>query len=1298
MDVGHCKQVVEARSWTTLLIVLIFFGLTLISAPNWAQATGLRAVLDSSGDKILIFRDGKTDPILTQVAKPDFRPYLHPIVVPDEKGIVTELSPDHHPHQTGIFWGFTGINQRDYFHHPQADYWRRASVSVLKGQATDSGDSVQWQTSYELLDAAGQPIFQQSQVWTMRDLQDRYILDLQWTGIANQQLSIDQADYGGLFLRMPWRSNQSARVINSRREVDQRAEGQRTVWLDIGMQLAGREDHAHIAILDHPSNKGFPQAWRIDGQLGVGPVPTRDQAWQMQAGQQETIRHRLLFYTGSLNDAHIAQQWSEYTGLASEWVEWQLAQQEGLQAEMLSPQQAADQMTLQPDFAVNVFAAEPMISQPMAFCWDSRGRLWVAENRDYETRQTGFSSDGTSRILILEDTDRDGKVDKSQVFLEGIPFPSAIAVGLGGLWLGAPPNLLFVPDADNDDRADTQSIQVRLTGWGILDRHETLNSLHWGPDGWLYGLQGFATPSRVGKPLGPGKLYRHNEPFPEDVQFDGPAVDINGGVWRYHPTQQKFEVVAHGFSNPWGIDHDEHGQLLITACVIPHLWHVIPGGIYHRQGGRHFNPYVYSDIQTIAQHRHRSAHGGARVYQSDAFPKEYHGRVFMANIHEHALLTDIVQASGSGLVARHGDDFALANNAQWIGFSVEIGPAGDVYVLDWHDADICGKQVLNKGTGRIFRYTYNKSSAGDFPNRFADLDQLSDQELADLQGVPSAWHANRSRLILQHRSQSRSLSSQAIGKLNHWLSSQHSEPIRLRALWALYVSGAISQEGLHNLLDDPQPYLRAWAIQLLTQGNAAVASGRDDSIQQMIQMARQDSSPIVRLYLASAAQRLDSPANWMLLENLAEHAEDAEDHNLPKMIWFALEPLVTQDPARALKLAQQSRIPLISQFVARRLADADKYELLLDRVTQSDQPGQIHILIGMRQALDGRFDVPAPNGWAKAHSSLHAQGGRIAEVADQLAEQFGDLVAATKLLETVKDPQRQAQQRRQAIGQLAGRARPELAAELPALLEHPELRVEAIRAIAAYHDRKLAELLVKLYPSFTAIERQEVIYSLANRSEFGHILTSAIAQGSVPKNDIPAHVARLLRRSVGNRFVDVWGPIDELAMDKEVLLTKYRELLHPQAIAQANVAEGKLLFQRNCGTCHQMHGQGGKLGPDITGANRGNLEYLLSNVVTPSAIIQDDYRMHIVLTDDGRIYSGIPTDENQRQLRLRVVDREDPVVIPQSEIQSREIAQVSMMPDGILANLNDSQIVNLFGYLQREPAATPTPHADEVNP
>ncbi len=148
------------------------------------------------------------------------------------------------------------------------------------------------------------------------------------------------------------------------------------------------------------------------------------------------------------------------------------------------------------------------------------------------------------------------------------------------------------------------------------------------------------------------------------------------------------------------------------------------------------------------------------------------------------------------------------------------------------------------------------------------------------------------------------------------------------------------------------------------------------------------------------------------------------------------------------------------------------------------------------------------------------------------------------------------------------------------------------------------------------------------------------------------------------------------------MFAKYRELLTSDALSSADPSNGRAVFDRTCAACHKLHGHGGNIGPDITGANRTNLEYLLGNILTPSAIIQDAYKMHIVLTDDGRIYSGIPAEENDRQLKLRVADREQPITIPKSQIESREIAPISMMPEGTLETLKDSEVQNLIAYLQ----------------
>jgi putative membrane-bound dehydrogenase-like protein len=1234
---------------------------------------------DEQAGTISVFRTGTPEPILTQNAKPDVRPYLHPIAAPDGKGVLTEYRPAHHVHQTGLYWGFTRVNGRDYFHNPQGDYWRRVSAGVL-----DSKDgAVRWQTVYELLDVSGNPVLIDTQRWSMRERTGTFVLDLEWRGEARTDITIGRYDYGGLFVRMPWREGIAGEVINAARQRNERAEGQRAMWIDVGMQVEGRDDLAHIAIFDHPDNTGYPQAWRVDGQLGVGSGRARSGDWTIKKGETEVIRHQFVVYTGSLSDVEMTNAWAAFAGNRSPYstsVLWGIAQREGREAKFLTPEQAVAQMVLVDGFAVNAWAAEPMVTQPMAFCWDDRGRLWVAENRDYESRVQGFSNAGDSRILILEDTNRDGIADSRKVFLEGIVFPSALAVGFDGVFVGAPPNLLFVPDRNGDDKADVADIDVRLTGWGIQDRHETLNSLHWGPDGWLYGLQGYATASKIRKPTGKGRVYKHKDPFPPDLLTgDGvDGIDINGGVWRYHPTRDEFEVVAHGFSNPWGIDYDAKGQLLISACVIPHLWHVIPGGIYHRQGGQHFNPYVYNDIKTITDHRHRSAHGGARVYQSDAFPPEQRGRIFMANIHEHAVLSDVLVPKGSGFTARHGEDFLLANNAQWIGFSLEIGPDGALYVLDWHDGDICGQDVLHQETGRIYRIVPKASLASQFDGRYSDLRQMSDAQLVALQTNQSDWHARRARIILQYRAAKGTLTAETHAQLRQIFATDSNPDWRLRAMWALHVTGGWTPDALIEVLSDRDEHIRAWAIQLLSEGRAP--SPR--AIEQFVRMAREDRSSVVRLYLASALQRIDPAVRWSIAAELMTHAEDADDQNLPTMVWLAVEPLVETNPALALDRASRSSIPSVAQFIARRTVDSDaegSLDVLVSAIARRPKT-EMSLLEGMRDGLEGRVDLSPPPNWASTYDRLKRSDPDLARLGLQIAQQFGDTEAARQNLGTVRSDAAPLEQRRKALQTLAGQRRPELAGALPAMLDDRAIRVDAIRAIAAFDQDSLGKLLIDKYSALSAAEKTEAVQTLASRPRYGRLLTDALAKNIIPKSDVPPYASRQLLRVVGTRFVEVWGPVERNAVEEKAV-ARYRRILDEAAVRAGNVRNGRAVFQRTCAACHKMYGEGGTIGPDLTGSNRANLDYLLFNVLDPNGEVPDAYKMVVITTRDGRTYSGTVAAENDRQVTLRLVGR-DSVVIRKSEIQSREVTPVSMMPPGLFDILSDADVIDLVAYLR----------------
>ncbi len=1234
------------------------------------KKTKLSLVQNEQAGTIAVFRLNEKTPIITQVAKADFRPYLHPIVAPDGQGLLTEYSPGHHKHQTGIYWGYTRINGRDYFHHPEGDYWKRVSAKVIKNKGTE----VKWETIYDLLDEQGNAVLNETQTWTMSEQNGKYLLNVEWTGEAKTEVTFAKYDYGGLFVRMPWKEGIDGEVMNAARQRNDKAEGQRANWVDIGMQVAGRKDRAHIAIFDHPDNKGFPQHWRVDGQLGAGTARARMGDWQLKKGQIEVIKHQLIVYTGAFNDVKVNEMWSEYSGQDMAYALWGIAQKEGKDAKFLTPEEAVANMTLKEGFKANVWASEPMITQPMAFCWDDKGRLWVAENRDYESRGHGFSNAGNSRILILEDTNHDGVADTKKVFLEGIAFPAAMAVGFDGLFLGAPPNLLFVPDRNQDDIADTTDIEVRLTGWGIRDRHETLNSLHWGPDGWLYGCQGFATPSKVRKPEGKGKIFKHKDSFPEDI-LQGEGVDINGGVWRYHPTKDQFEVVAHGFSNPWGIDYDAKGQLFISACVIPHLWHIILGGIYHRQGGQHFNPYFYSDIRTIADHSHRSAHGGARVYQSDAFPAEHKGRIFMANIHEHAVLSDILERKGSGFVGKHGDELLMANNAQWVGFSMEVGPDGGLYVLDWHDADICGQEVLNGETGRVFRIMHKESQAQNFENRYADLRKLTDKQLAELQKSPSDWHTRRARTILQSRASKGKIDQEAVTELQNLLQNQTNTDLRLKAMWTLQITNNLNTNDLIKYLTDKDEYLRAWAIQLLCEDKNPPKEAKEV----FANMAKEDNSPVVRLYLASALQRIDNETAWKIVENLASRTEDAEDHNIPKMIWFGLEPLVKENPKKAMDLALQSKIPLITKYIARRIIDANAPEIVVAALEKNGKNEKL-IMEGMRDGLEGRYDLKAPANWSAVYSKLKLSKGETAQLATEIAQRFGDTEATEKLMATLKNANAPLAERQQALKNIAARKREELVTEIPNLLNDNQLKLDVIQAIANYDKEPLGKLLISRYNEFSPAEKQQAIQTLSARSRYGWQLTQALKNQTIPKTDVPPYAARQLLRVVGSGFIEVWGAIEQEA-SLEKSYSKYQRILTEKALASASPVKGEVLYQRVCGSCHKMYGKGGNIGPDLTGSNRGSVDYLLFNVLNPSGEIQDDYKLVVITTRDGRTYSGNVVSENDRQVSMRIVGQ-DITAISKADIQSRETMPTSLMPIGLFDMLKENEVLDLVKYLQ----------------
>jgi putative heme-binding domain-containing protein len=397
------------------------------------------------------------------------------------------------------------------------------------------------------------------------------------------------------------------------------------------------------------------------------------------------------------------------------------------------------------------------------------------------------------------------------------------------------------------------------------------------------------------------------------------------------------------------------------------------------------------------------------------------------------------------------------------------------------------------------------------------------------------------------------------------------------------------------------------------------------------------------------------------------------------MIWYGMEGLVEQDPRKAISMAGSSKVPMIAEFTSRRLIDANELNLLIAEFDK--KPVQLPAMLkGMIAGLEGRSDVKAPDNWNTVYQKLKSIK-EVETLAQEIAQLFGDTEAKQKFLAQLKNQAAPIETRKLALKSLASKQSGELVSLLPELLKEPVLRIDAIRAMAAYDHEPFGHLLLDGFDSFTSQEQGEALQTLASRTGYGRLLTQAIKDEQIKKSNVPAYVARQLRRVVGNGFVEVWGPIDQLNGDKSVAYKRYQHLLTDQSLANADLIKGRGLFQRTCSACHTLYGEGGKLGPDITGSNRTNIDYLLNNLIEPSSEIQDDYRMVVITSRDGRTYSGNVIAENDRQVTLRVIGQ-DQLVLNKSDIQSRETATTSLMPEGLLQTLTDKEVLDLVAYLR----------------
>jgi putative membrane-bound dehydrogenase-like protein len=970
-----------------------------------------------------------------------------------------------------------------------------------------------------------------------------------------------------------------------------------------------------------------------------------------------------------------------------------------------TPAETVKLITLPPGFNVTLFAGEPDVQQPIAMCFDDRGRLWVAECYTYDGK--GWDAKHRDRIVIFEDTANVGRFDKRTVFWDKGQNLSSVAVGFGGVWVLCAPNLLFIPDRNGKGVPGGQP-EVVLDGWAANEAgHNIVNGLMWGPDGWLYGRHGILANSYVGRPGTPKK----------------DRAVLNCGIWRYHPTRKLFEVVCHGTTNPWGLDYDDHGQMFFTNNVNGHLWHVILGAHYKRMYGEDLRPHLYDLIDQHADHYHWDtgkswtesrdgkgkndvlggghSHCGGMIYLGDNWPDDYRNTIFMCNTHGRRLNNDRLVRKGSGYSCLHNPDFLRVATPWFRGIALLYGPDGGVYVSDWCDLGECHDyDGVHRTSGRIYKVTYGKPK----PPAIADVSQLSDAELVELQLHKNDWYVRTARRVLQERFDPPRDTKEHEGKgepgtlvpgkrakkvhegLRKIYDTHPDVTRKLRALWALYVTGGTEEAWLREQLGHKSEHLRVWAIKLLV--DQRLPSG--DTLQRFVQMGKEDSSGLVRLTLASALQRLPLEQRPALAAALLARGKDMADHNLPLMLWYGVEPLAPAMPAQALQLAKDCRIPLVRRCLARRLTeDIDKVPGPVDELVKlaggaDSADFQLDVLTGMADALRGRLKAKPPASWAAVAEKLTASPrAAVRTTLRELGVVFGDGRAITELRAMAADSQADPEGRRTALRVLLDHRPPDLLPLLKKLVADRATVAVAMRGLAAYDDPAIPGLVLKYWHFLRPEERPAAISTLAARPAYAKALLEAMADGKIARTDLSAFHARQIHsfgdEKLNQQLAKVWGEVRSTAKEKLEQINRYKKLLTPAKLKSADLSRGRLVFSQACASCHVLYGQGQHIGPDLTGSNRDNLDYLLENIIDPSAVVAADFKMSVVTLKNGRILTGIVVEPTERTLAVQT--QTERVKLDREEIADVRPTSQSLMPDGLLAALSEEQVRDLVAYL-----------------
>jgi putative membrane-bound dehydrogenase-like protein len=955
------------------------------------------------------------------------------------------------------------------------------------------------------------------------------------------------------------------------------------------------------------------------------------------------------------------------------------------------------------------------------------------------------------RVIILEDTDNNGEADKRTIFVEGLNLASAILCGDNGIYIGQQPHLIHFRDDNGDDQPETWRVVLTgfgredthelvnsfcwgPDGWLYMTHGVFTNSKVRRPG--QPESEGFKFDAGIGRarPVTGAFLPRESE-----RAKNGPDT----------APQWEFEVFADGTSNPWGCDYDAAGNFFVSACVIDHFFHMAPGGIYVRQGGAPENPYAYEQLPSIVKHKHfRAAYAGVQIYQGGRYPADTHGHAFIGNIHDNAIHEEILTPVGATFKCEPRRDFLRANDGWFRPVSTQTGPDGFLWIMDWCDKYPCYQNAkanpegVDRERGRIWRVVHtgartpssakaNDSKADDGVRTPSDLDlkKLPTADLVKTLEHPNNWMRRMTRRMLVEKKD-----AAAQAPLDE-LVLNDSKPLsaRIEGLWTLMGLRAdveksgrtlkdwslLSRQVIDSLGRSSDPAIRTWIIRQASGSimtSMGLSNSNDPAEVGLIASQRlaSDDNPSVRLALATLLREYSSDCltvdrkpeiaveMQIELRNLIKASSAPNDNLLPFMIWSALEPKLAIKPSRwtpwlaELAPTTQPLSRVLSHKAMRRLCDTRKAENLDLAVEFCDKIAAhdillAHALDGLVKGQEGGVMKPVKDvsaSLAKWRASVNAD---VRKHAQTLAVLWGDEAAVKEMIVALHDASKPEKDRiavLQSLRKVKTDAVKEGLKPLLAPSTSTTLGVAAIRAAADLGgDDFITPLLVQAASKDFNL-RIAAIEALASRETWTKALLNAIAEQKVPASGFPAPVRRALATSKDKATRDlafqVLGAWQDSSEDVKSLIAQKKQAC---LTGEPDLANGKLMFMATCMVCHEFHGGGQKVGPDLIGSGRSNLDAILANVIDPNQIIGNGYENFTVSTKDGRTLSGRVVEDTPGHVKLLGAGGAAQVV-PRDQIATLTNTKQSLMPMGF-GNLPDTAFRDMMWYILAPPEEGP---------